>query len=537
MKFQLEWFWNISKGYRLKIVMPFLLNIIAVCASLLFVEYTQKLLSCYNSTLDVMYTFIMILIVIKIIQLIAEQLEVIIREKTCSAFELRLTKLFFRNLYSIRVSQHQKLHSGDALSRLTADVSSMANTVTNSVPLFVFSIIQFIATSLYLSWINPYLTFFIILIMPIAVVVGKNYNKLLIPLSFDIRVKDSKISQFMLEHLQQYEVLNALGQKNVVKNTLGSLCDNLFSIIKKRINVEVAVDTLIESGFSAGYLVVLIWGVWGMRENSFSYAQLIAFIQLIGQIQRPVIMIKSQYPLIINGVASICRLKEIEELPKEEENIMHLEGCLGIKLDNLCYRYSADKPYIYYNFTYNIIPSSFTVIMGETGIGKSTLFRLILSFAIPNSGKVFLYNDKTQIEANETLRNNIAYVPQGNSIISGTIKYNLLLGNQNATDENLKHALHVACADFVTTLPNGIETEIGEGGFGLSEGEAHRISIARALLKDAPILLLDEPTAAVDDSTEESMMKRIKESLVGKTIIIITHNINVCKYATNILNL
>jgi ABC-type bacteriocin/lantibiotic exporter with double-glycine peptidase domain len=284
---------------------------------------------------------------------------------------------------------------------------------------------------------------------------------------------------------------------------------------------------------------VLVWGILGIKNGNFTYALLLVFLQLVGQLERPFILLKSQYPIFVNSLASADRLIELEKI--EDENITDcrfIGSPLGIKLRNVTFNYN-NKKHVYTNFSYDFKPASITAIIGETGVGKSTLFRLILSQIYPTRGSVVFYTtDGKEIPVTPNVRCNCTYVPQGNSLLSGTIRYNLKLGNLKASDSDMIAALHSAVADFVINeLPDGLDTIIGENGIGLSEGQSQRIAIARGLLKDCNIILLDEPTSALDPNTEALLLKQLTSYYSNKTILIITHKTEICQFISNTLHI
>ena len=200
-----------------------------------------------------------------------------------------------------------------------------------------------------------------------------------------------------------------------------------------------------------------------------------------------------------------------------------MEGNLGIRISHLHYTYPGSEREVLADFSHDFHPGSLTVIVGETGVGKSTLIKLILSLVQPKEGKISIYNGQDVVEVSPQTRCNFSYVPQGNTLFSGTIRDNLLIGNPNATEEDMRSALHTAVADFVFSLPDGLDTVCGEQGMGLSEGQAQRIAIARGLLRPGNILLLDEPSSALDGETEHELLKRLAEEVAGKTVVMITH--------------
>lgn len=222
------------------------------------------------------------------------------------------------------------------------------------------------------------------------------------------------------------------------------------------------------------------------------------------------------------------RLAEIDSFPEENIKLPNrlMDGSVGIRMEHVFFSYPDREQYILENFSCDFIPGSFTAIVGETGIGKSTLFKLLLGLFSPDSGRVLFYDSSNEqgIVASAATRCNLSYVPQNNMLVSGTIKENLLMGNPAATDEELREALHTAVADFVYTLPQGIDTPCGERNSGLSEGQVQRIAIARGLLRSGNVLLLDEPTSALDNGTERLLLERLSRFSGGKTVIMITHS-------------
>lgn len=200
-----------------------------------------------------------------------------------------------------------------------------------------------------------------------------------------------------------------------------------------------------------------------------------------------------------------------------------MEGNLGIRISHLHYTYPGSEREVLADFSYDFHPGSLTVIVGETGVGKSTLIKLILALVQPKEGNIVIYNEQEEVTASPQTRCNLSYVPQGNTLFSGTIRDNLLRGNPYATEEDMRSALHTAVADFVFSLPDGLDTVCGEQGTGLSEGQAQRIAIARGLLRPGNILLLDEPSSALDGETEKELLRRLAKEVTGRTVVLITH--------------
>lgn len=273
------------------------------------------------------------------------------------------------------------------------------------------------------------------------------------------------------------------------------------------------------------------------KNTLMLYARML-FSMLVSQIQRPMVDLSRQIPAFIRVFTATERLAELTSVPLEQQGKpIRLDGSLGIRISNLAFSYPDNERRILCDFSHDFRPGSLTAIVGETGIGKSTLIKLILALTLPDKGMITIYNSKEEVAVSPLTRCNLSYVPQGNTLFSGTIRDNLLTGNPSATEEEMCSALHSAVADFVFTLPDGLDTVCGEQGTGLSEGQAQRIAIARGLLRPGNILLLDEPSSALDSQTERELLERLSVDVKGKTVILITHREKIANFCTEVIKI
>ena len=340
-----------------------------------------------------------------------------------------------------------------------------------------------------------------------------------------IRKTDSRIQQHMQENIQNRVLALTLFGTDRILSRMDDLQDDLKDDTVKRLNVNAYSRTLMSAGFMLGYFSAFLWSILGIRSGAVTYGMMTAFLQLVGQVQRPVSSLTSQIPALIEAATSLDRLTELSSLPGETQGEpVHMEGAPGIRFEGVSFNYPDSGNRVFERFNYDFAPGSFTAVTGPTGIGKSTLIRLALALLRPSEGSVTLYDSSKNVAASPQTRCNFTYVPQGNTLVSGTIRENLLLAAPEASEEEMKEALKDAAADFVFDLKDGLDERCGESGSGLSEGQSQRIAIARALLHPSGIMVLDEATSSLDPETEQTVLENlISRCHSRKTVIFISH--------------
>lgn len=450
-----------------------------------------------------------------------------------------LQQLIFEKLLKSNWIELEKYHSGDILNRIERDVRDTIGFLTESIPSLFTVIVQLIGGFLFLFMMDEKLACLILIVMPVFILLSKLYFKKMRTLTNDTRKSDSEIQALLQESMQHRMVIKTLEQNQTIADRLLSLQLKLRSQIRSKTKYSSISSSLMSLGFSIGYLITFVWGVTELEHGAITYGSMIAFIQLVGQIQRPIGSMTRFVPIFISAFTAAERLIELENIKKENQDaVPTLSGSVGIRFKNVCFSYTDNGKKILQDFSFDFHKGECIAILGETGTGKTTLIRLILSLIHPESGNVTIYNEKEERPCSSLSRSCFSYVPQGNTLFSGTIADNLRLGNAMATKEEMINALRLSCADFVIErLPLGLETKCGEGGYGLSEGQAQRICIARALLRNRSVILFDEATSSLDEATEERLLKNIIEAYHGRTLIFITHKQNILKYASTTLTL
>ena len=539
IKESLHWLWKISKGYRLRILSNSIVGILYVIVSLLFVWFSKTLIDIATGQSSAnLITFIILIILCIIAQLLFSFIDSRIEVKTEIELRSKLRYTLFARLMESRWMGREILHTGDIVNRLESDVLTVTDILTRVIPSVIVTITQFLGAFIFLCKLDFRLASILIFIMPFALLLSKRYMFTMRKLTKNIRATDSQVQSHLQEHLQHRTLISTLENTSYVTNTLASLQNNLQQQVVHRMNFSLFSRTMVQAGFAIGYAIAFLWGVMGLRDGAVTFGMMTAFLQLVAQIQRPMIELSRQIPTFINAITSCDRLTELYDLPLEEKGeSIKLSGQIGIRLQGLTFAYPGSDKNIIDDFTYDFTPGSFTAIVGETGIGKSTLIRIMLALLLPQRGDVSLYNADTIVKASPLTRCNLVYIPQGNTLISGSIRDNLLLGNPKATDEELKEVLHSAVADFVYSLPDGLDTICGELGTGLSDGQAQRIAIARGLLRPGGIILLDEPTSSLDSETELLLLERLSKQIKNKTLILITHRSTIAQLCTNIIQM
>ena len=535
-----QWLYDHAGKLKKTILICLVLSVLSVALSLLFVEVTKIFMEAVEKGEKISLLLLVVsLTTIKAFGIFCEEFKSYLRENQTFLLNNELSLKFFKALFDGGVSYNERVHSGDSLSRITTDVFSVSACLIGTIPELIYAFVQLIATCIYLVTIDPNLTVVILLIMSVNVMFGNSYAKKLLPISREVRICDSKAHQFMQEHIQHRELIVTLEKTSFIWERLKALQNKLYKKIIAMTKLNILVMSLIGGALNISYIVILVWGIYGIQNNTFTYSELVVFLQLAEQLQIPFIQFNHQYPQLITAMASVERLMEIENLPKEDTtNFIKFSVPVGIEFSNVDFRYKENSRWIYKNFNHNFKPGSVTAILGETGAGKSTLLRLLLATLTPNNGSITFYGNEKNYPASSKTRYNCVYVPQGNSLISGTIRYNLLLGKTDATEDEMKTALYSAAADFVVKdFPDGLDTAIGEGGVGVSEGQAQRIAIARSFLRPGKVILRDEPTSALDAETEKLFLTRLTNQIHDKTIIIVTHKKEICKYVSDVVTI
>jgi ATP-binding cassette subfamily B protein len=449
-----------------------------------------------------------------------------------------IQKNFYKKIMYAKWAPFNKYHSGDILTRLTSDADAVTNLLINVIPNMITNIVLLLGSFLMLLYFNSTLAIIAFLFSPLPLIISKFYSTKLKKIYKKLQQKESQYRSFLHESIQNITIVKAFSLENTNLIQINTIQKEKLDLTLSKNNLTIISNTIFSLSSWFIFFLVYTWGVTKLSKGTITFGTITALLQLINNIKDPFSNIATSIPKIGSTLASAERLIEIEDL---ESDIFDTTGTYmdkaGIEFNNVSFSYENSNS-ILKDINLTINPNQTVALIGSSGEGKTTLIRILLSLTYPTTGKIFLTNKIGKLDVTATTRRMISYVPQGNTLFSGTIYDNVKFGNLDATEEDIKAALRAACAlDFIDILPNGLNCVIGEGGQGLSEGQAQRISIARALIKKAPILILDEATSALDSDTEINVLKSIKNLNPTPTCLIITHRHTALKICNRVLKL
>ncbi len=477
-------------------------------------------------------------------------------------FALGICRVWIRNILGVKAQNRmqremldrllraewngrERHHSGDVINRLELDVRTVTTFVTETLPSTVSTIAMFIGAFVYLCVMDYRLALIVVGILPFFILLSRFYVNKMRKYNRRVRNLDSRVQSVLQESVQNRMLIKTLEADDTILGRLGTTQDTLHSHIRRRTKFSLVSHLLLSLGFSAGYLVAFTWCVFGLYHQAITFGMMTAFLQLVHRIQTPTRELTRLAPAFVAVFTAMERLAELENLPEEEqgEDVVMPSPC-GVRLTDVHFVYDDGNEKIIDNLSFDFAPATCTAILGETGAGKTTLIRLLLGLIKPTAGSIELYAQRSgeddSCEGNDAnapatttvspaTRCNFVYVPQGNTLLSGSIRDNLRMAQPQATEADMTAALTMACAEFVFTLPHGLDTKTDEEGGGLSEGQAQRIAIARALLRNRAVMLFDEATSALDPDTEKRLLQNILSDKT-RTIIFITHRPAVLDY-------
>ena len=541
----LTWFWHHSRGVRCNMAVRIVTGLLQVVLGLLVVWLSKRFIDETIRTGDTADVTAMVawLVLTVVAGIMLRQLYFYMTTLATVRLTNRLRLAVFNRLFTRNLYTGQEMHSGDVSSRLAKDIETVSEVTTATMPQMVVTMLQLTGAFLLMRWFDARLAWILLLMTPLAVVFVKAVARQLRQMTLAIRRDESRIQMHVQEGMEHNAVLRSMQSEQWVTDQLDTMQQQLRGNVVRRTRFTVVTRFVMGCAFGLGYMLAFVWGALGLRDGTITFGVMTSFLQLVSMIQNPVLQLLNMVPQVIHATASVDRLEELRtpaassRVPTrsvQTDDGFELSPCLGLRVSDVSFSYADGDRLLLSHFSHDFRPGSKTAIMGETGIGKTTLFRLLLGFIQPVSGTIKMYGEGGDRETAPYV-GAICFVPQGNTLMSGSIRYNLQLAHPEATDDELWHVLHTACADFVGDLPAGLDTELGERGSGLSEGQAQRIAIARGLLRPGSIMLLDEISASLDEPTEQELYRRLFAAYPQKTMLFITHRSAVAHLCDDVL--
>ena len=550
---KIKWMASYAKPALPFLIFSIIVNVIFAIIGIYNVTVSKSLIdSAISGDSESTIRWLIIMLIITLISMLSTPITSFMSTHSSTKLNQNIQRKIYQHIQCSDWLEQSKFHSVSLLTRVTSDVGNISSAILGTIPSLV-SLSVTLVGSLYtlITW-APSIALTALFIGPFLIIVGKYFSHKLKDLYKEAQEEDVKYRSFMQESIQNIMIVKTFCMERLNMHRLVEIQNNKYRIAMRNTRLSVMTSMSMSFCSSIAYFTIFTWGVLNIAKGLSTYGTFTGMLQLYSKVQSPFSSLASMIPGLISTMAAAERLMEIEAIPvekmadeKELDDIGSLEVALdtisskassafnkpNIVFDNVSFAYKANNN-ILNNINLNIEAGETLAFVGPSGEGKTTMIRLILSLINPTEGNILLSEGDLVKDINRNYRELISYVPQGNTLFSGTIRDNLKYGNPNANDDEIKAALSNACAlDFVNELENGLDTMIGEKGVGISEGQAQRIAIARSFLRERPILILDEATSALDPETEVNVLKAVRELPTKPTCIIITHRpsaLNIC---------
>ncbi|WP_133014367.1 ABC transporter ATP-binding protein [Clostridium cuniculi] len=550
---KIKWMGSYAKPAIPFLIFSIIVNVIFALIGIYNVTVSKSLIdSAISGDSEGTIRWLIVMLVITLISMLSSPITSFMSTHSSTKLTQNIQRKIYQHIQFSDWLEQSKFHSVSLLTRVTSDVSNISSAILGTIPSLVsLTVTLFGSFYTLISW-APSIAFAAVFIGPFLILVGKYFSSKLKDLYKDAQEEDVKYRSFMQESIQNIMIVKTFCMEKVNMHRLIEIQNNKYKIAMRNTRLSTMTSMSMSLCSSIAYFSIFTWGVLNIAKGITTYGTFTGMLQLYSKVQAPFSSLASMIPGLISTLAAAERLMEIEAIPvekmadeKELDDITSLEVALdtvsnkvsssfnkpNIIFDNVSFAYKTNNN-ILNNINLTIKSGETIAFVGPSGEGKTTIIRLILSLINPTEGNVLLSEGDFVKDINRNYRELISYVPQGNTLFSGSIRDNLKYGNPNASDDEIKAALSHACAlDFVNELEDGLDTMIGEKGVGISEGQAQRIAIARSFLRERPILILDEATSALDPETEVNVLKAVRALPTKPTCIIITHRpsaLNIC---------
>ncbi len=551
----LKWLLKLTAKSRKPLFGLFILNTCVAVAAVL-VSLVNKSIVDQAGDRVIFHTLVIIMVLLQLFSILGGLIESLLESVITEKYACQVRQSLFEHLLRLPWLARSVYHSEELLSRITSDVEQITSGVSSLVISGGALVIRMVLAFCLLWNYAPALAIAMIVIAPVGVLAGRLISRGMNQIQKEYQQTEADYRIFLQERLSKMELVQIFGQEENSIKRLHEIQDKRLALVKQKNKWKVLGTGVIGVTFTGAQMIAFVVGALMVSDGAITFGVMTAFLSLVGQIQGPIYSLANQIPQIVGVLASAGRIMEVSELETESDEDgaetvddsedagmaadIFIDGdkscALGLRAEAVSIGYHDDS--VVNAVSFDIQPGQMVMLAGKSGIGKTTLLRAIMGFLKPTSGALYCYSEEgAKINCGVKSRKLISYVPQGNTLMFGTIAENLRMGKADATVEEMKEVLKTADAlEFVESLPDGIYTRIGEKAAGISEGQAQRISIARALLKKSAILILDEATSALDEKTEMKILDAIARS-DHQTVLFVSHRRYLEKYADRVLEL
>lgn len=525
----LKWLWNTFHKERWQVVIITFTCAISASLTVVYADFSKRIINAAteeHSMERVIQCAIGFLILITV-QLILNLVSASFADRCKARIEVTLRKHILDSVIKKDYQGVTKYHTGEIQNRMTNDVTTISEGFTSILPDLIYFVVKLVCAFIYLVVIDKFFTLVFVVGGFAVLIFSLMFKKIVKKLHKKVQESEGTVRSFIQEILTSLLVIKSFNVENKVEKEAEDLMELNYRTKMKRRMFSIMARAGVSASFNLGYVFALAYGAYRL-VNGIDYGTVVSMLQLVNQIQQPFASLSNMLPKYFGLLASAERIIELDKINDEFEHnnsdinaIDTYDKLKSINFENITFGY--DRDVILDNTSLKIDKGDFVAIMGISGIGKSTLLKLLLGVFRIDSGSITLDVGNETIPVDCHTRKMFSYVPQGNFLLSGSIRDNLTFINSDVTDEEIKEAVRISCADqFVYDLPQQLDTVIGEHGIGLSEGQLQRLAIARSILSKSPIMLLDEATSALDEATELRFLKNLKE-MQDKTCIIVSH--------------
>lgn len=526
----IRWIFNVCRAQIPAVIFIIAFNVVQGVTSVLFANFSKNVIdgATVHGEMKYVVKYAVMLLGVVLLQLTIN----IVRNSIAERCKARLD-VIFRSYILDRIMKKDyaavtKYHTGELQNRLFNDVNIVTDGFTKIIPNSVYFFTRLSSSLIYLIIIDKIFALVFVVGGLTVFATAQIFRKQLKALHKKVQETDGETRSFVQELVINLLAVKAFSVEDKMRDNADELQENNYKARIKRRNFSIVTNAGLGAVFNVGSVFAIFFGAYRILMGTMTYGTVTAMIQLVNQVQTPFASLSGVMPQYFSMIASAERIMELDNLPDEidynsndcDRNKIY-SSLKAIEFENISFKY--DRDIILDNTSLTIEKGDFVAIMGISGIGKSTLLKLLLGVFNTQTGGIYIDCSDGRIPVDRHTRKLFTYVPQGNMLISGTIRDNLTFVNDDVTEQEIEAAIRISCAkQFIDELPMGIETVIGEKGLGLSEGQVQRLAIARSILSKAPVLLLDEATSALDEDTEKQFLTNLRE-MNNVTCIIVSH--------------